>query len=192
MVWARYRLGSDCEEECEAHLGLAVALAPVETVHKRALILQPAAVYLSEPAALTLKAQDSSGPARVDLAIAVGTKSLAKHPNGLRGVFPVAAASVSIADVPVDSKEPHTKVCRGQPSNGSATDSSEGAAACYDFPHFEMLALPGLDMPVSLGISVTEQGHVGIDFDRRSAELDAISDLFGPAIRESVETQLDD
>ena len=43
---------------------------------------------------------------------------------------------------------------------------------------------------VSVAMSIAETGHVGIDFDQREAELKAIKEALGPALKEGLTTAL--
>lgn len=120
----------------------------------------------------TLTDKKKPGSSKISAAIAVTLKAITQDENKLPAVSPLGAASVGLSKVLL---------------NGS--DKCLEDAACEEsdlIPHIET------DTVIALSIGVSEVGHVGIDFDKREAEINAIKEAYGPALKESIGTILKD
>ena len=120
----------------------------------------------------TLTDRKKPASAKISAAIAVTLKAITQDENKLPAVSPLGAASVGFRKVLL---------------NGSDICLEEAACEESDLiPHIDA------DTVVALTIGVSEVGYVGIDFDKREAEINAIKEAYGPALKESIGTLLKD
>ena len=138
----------------------------------KAFTFTPTTFAANNATVKTLTDRKKPGSAKISAAIAVTLKAITQDENKLPAVSPLGAASVGLSKVLL---------------NGS--DKCLEDAACEEsdlIPHIET------DTVLALSIGVSEVGHVGIDFDKREAEINAIKEAYGPALKESVGTLLKD
>ena len=106
----------------------------------------------------------------ITTAIAVSVKAVTEDKHKLATISSLGAASVGISNVVLDGKEKCVE----------KSDCEESDL----IPHIDN------DTVVALSVSVSEMGHVGIDFDKEEAEINAIKAAYGPALKESLSALL--
>ncbi len=170
-------------ENGKKHTGLIV-VANIEHYTEdgsQVFFIQPTFVKVYKPAVKTKKVLQERGKAikhsKVNLAIGFALKAIGIDRNsGLSKLDVVGsgASSVSNVELPVKAGDQVTNPCKKPCSHSDL------------IPHIDD------GQPISISMSVTELGQVGIDFDQRIAEITAIKEAFGPAIKESLKEALSD
>ena len=128
-------------------------------------------VYIRACDALAVTA-DKKTP-QIDLSIGIAIKAIGKKKNsGQPELFTIGEGAVSVKNVEI------------------GIDNNTKPYECRDTcPQSELIPYPKADKDdalVSVALSVVEAGHVGINFDQRLAETEAIKEALGPAIEESL------
>jgi len=152
---------------------------------KEAFSIEPTYIKAINSSAKTNKAEiakkkgDVNHP-KINLAIGLSVKAIGLSRNsGLPKLDAVGAGAVSVGNVELtvkgdniitDGKNPCEKSC----------------------PHSDLIPHVDGDQLVSVSMSVTESGQIGIGFDQRKAEITAIKEAFGSAISESLKEALSD
>jgi hypothetical protein len=141
---------------------------PLPQANASAFRYQPVYVRLRRSVAVP---RDEAMP-RLRVSVAMAVKVFAPHRDGLPRLEQVGATLSKVADV------------------GLGTDAP---AQCADrpCPISDPLPLPLLNGPVSLSISIGEQGRTGLDVRAVSSDLKALRDVLGPAFGEAVKAAAD-
>ena len=104
----------------------------------------------------------------MNVSIGFAVKAISENDNGLPVVASVGGSSVSISDLKI-----------GQDVDGYQCEG--------DCPPSDIIPyLIKKDVTISVSMSVTETGDVGIDFEQEQAELTAIKAALGPSIASSI------
>lgn len=159
----------ESEQEGEKFLGSAVLLK-IKHYGDEAFTFSPIYVNAFNTVAITKNSKEESG--EVKISIAVSLKSVGIKDNGLRELDTIGAGVVTIP-----------KVTLGSTDNNACSDQ------CL---YSDLIPYPNDGVYSSLSVSIVETGSVGINFDLRSAEIEALKAAFGPAIEEAIETKLED
>lgn len=148
---------------------------------KEGFIFIPVMVYATDAAVFTLPEEEKDGevtPSKLTASIGLSVKALGAA-NGVPVVADVGTAAVSVKDVQL----PSTPAKDVAPSSIPVNACSE-AKPCEKselIPH-----VSDGDKLISLTMSVTETGQLGIDFDKREAEINAIKEAYGPVIKSAI------
>lgn len=140
-----------------------------------AFSFRPIKLKVNNTTVKTITNKKDPKSAKITVAIGVAAKVVTKDQNGLTSIAPLGATSVGISSVLLDGKE-------------------QCAVKNKDFKCDESDLIPHIssDTVVALTVSVSEVGHVGIDFDKAEAEIAAIKAAYGPALKESLTALLKD
>ncbi len=152
--------------------GEFAALIKLQKVTEKAFVAKPVYIGAKTAVAITSKEGpktepgDKNPPPSINVSIAVSVKGIGKQ-HELPILAPVGEGSFSVATVKIGpSAERYT--CSG--------------SLC---PTSDLIPYVG-DVPSSLTISVNETGNIGHDFDQRSAELKALKEALGPALKDAL------
>lgn len=141
-----------------------------------AFVLKPIYVRAESAAVVTArpgKKEGSEKPAQIDAAIALSVKAIGQNVSGLPGLVTVGEGVVSVPNIPLGHVGKVT-LCQENCEPESATDTSD------------LIPYPPAKAVTSVTMSITETGHVGINFDQRTAELKAVQEALGPALKDSI------
>jgi len=112
------------------------------------------------------KLQDNEKP-HIDLSIGFSVKAIGTQASKLPGLYPVGEAAVSVNELNI-----------GKDSKASTCDGECPASDLIPFASDDNSA-------VSVTMSIVETGDVGINFDQKKAELLAIKEALGPAMKDA-------
>ena len=149
-------------EEENKSVGLA-ALLKFDNKNGRAFVVRPLFISANNAVAITKK---QTMPV-INLSIGVSAKGIGKHDSSVPGLFSSGEGVFSVRNIAIGASEPY---------------KCESDLKC---PKSDLIPYPEGN-PVSITFSVTETGKIGIDFDRDVAELKAIKEAIGPALKESL------
>lgn len=144
-----------------------VTLVKLDNKNDLAFVTRPLYVAASNAAAVTMKQTVPT----INLSIAASAKGIAKQESGSPGLFSSGEGVFSVKNIVVNSSKFYT----------CPTES--------DCPKSDLIPYPEGD-PVSITFSVTETGKIGVDIDQDVAELKAIKEAIGPAIKDSLKEKL--
>ena len=169
------------EKDAKRSLGLMAVIKlkpPIKNMPNSAdaFIIEP--IYIKAINS-TVKTKRTSGHgenvklASINVSIGFSVKSIGKDESGLPVLGKVGAGAVSVPNVVLgsDAKNPCVKQCA----------------------HSDLI--PYMNLPaaaVSVSMSITETGKVGVNFKQREAEIKAIKEAFGPAIKDALKESLSD
>lgn len=120
----------------------------------------------------------------MDIAIGIALKTLIKDKNSIPAVITVGTGAVSVSNLKIGkTTEPNcTNRCQNQKSNINCIN---------DCPISEIIPYPVAPQSIiSISMSMTETGLLGIDFDQETAEIKAIKEAIGPAVSKSIQELL--
>lgn len=152
-----------------------IALVKLVKEGDSAIVVSPRYIKATNSAAVTRKS-DGSAPEEINLSFAVSTKTIGKQQSGLNGLFAVGEGVFSVARVQIGPKG-KSYVCP------DASAPNPTAKAC---PTSDLVAYPSVGGPVSITFAVTETGRIGVDVDQSIAELKAVKEAMGPALKDSL------
>lgn len=148
-----------------------VALTKLSSQSEKAFQIQPVYIKANNSLVVTEEGADKS-PASINVSIAVSTKALGKQTSGVTSLALAGEGVISIPNIHIG---PDVK-----PYNCDK-----------NCPTSDLVAYPeGNDDPSSITFSVTETGKIGFDIDQSAAELKAIKEALGPALKESLKEVL--
>lgn len=173
--------------DAETHPGLiaVVKLKKYETTVKTdSFTIQPVYLKAFNSMALTAgrepknskkgkggKVSDLEYPMNVSIGFAV--KTIGMQESELPGLFSVGEGSVSVPNLKIGPE-------------------AESFGCSNDCPTSDLMPLLGSGgKTLSVSMSVTETGDVGIDFDRKEAEIAAIKEALGPAVSSAITKALE-
>lgn len=130
--------------------------------------MTPVYVSARSSVAVTAPGNDKERAPLVQLAFAASTKGVGKTDSGLLSVFPVGEGSVAVARVPLGT--------------ASAPRCAKGDKCGTS----DLIAYPSGDGIASFSLTVAEIGDVGVDLDVATAELKAVKEAIGPALRDAI------
>lgn len=138
---------------------------------QKAFTATPVYVAARNAVAVT-QSGDSTAPPYIGVSIGIVTKAVGDQQSGVPELVVTGEGSVSVPRVKIGPlSEP---VCT------SATTCGTSGLIAF---------APGNSV-ASITVSVTETGNVGIDFDQASAELKAIKEALGPALKEGLKESI--
>lgn len=156
-----------------------IALIKINHVGGSALTISPRYIKAYNSSAVTKKAA-TNVHSEIDLSIAISTKSIGKQQSGVKGLFATGDGVFSIPKIDI-----------GQTTNPficpDANDKTQSAKSC---PGSDLVAYDSSNGPISITIAVTETGLIGADIDGNIAELKALKEAIGPAIKGSLQEYL--
>lgn len=112
-----------------------------------------------------------SKEAKITASMAMSIKAIYGDEKSWPAIKSVGESSVTVRNIPLDNNS--TNSCKG---NGESSEL---------IPY-----LSGDNRLLSVTISVVETGDIGIDIDEKKAELKAIKEAMGPALKDSVKLML--
>jgi hypothetical protein len=124
-----------------------------------------AAVYTKAP----VTNEEVETPAKINVSIGIVVKAIGTQ-NDVPVLANVGTSAVSVVNVELDKT-----------LKNACGDEKKPCAESELIPH----VLEG-DALVSFGMSITETGQIGFDFDQREAEIKAIKEAYGPVISSSI------
>ncbi|MEM8497821.1 MAG: hypothetical protein AAF542_07335 [Pseudomonadota bacterium] len=137
--------------------------------YEGAFTFEPKVVWAADSVAKTLDRKDKSA---INTAIGISIKSLGRiHEDAVQTIVPLGQSVVPVSNVLLQKKNRCAKGC----GNSDLIPHPSGA-----------------NVPTSFTLSVSEIGQTGIDFDVREAEIIALKEAFGPAIKEALKASLED
>ncbi len=139
-----------------------------------AFTMEPVYARVVKAAAKT-KEGDAENAAHIAVSFGVSVKAIARQRQPQPSLALVGQGGVSIPG----------KVDIGAKAKPYACD---GRCASTDLVAYPL----GKADPVSIELAVTETGDLGIDFDRRAAELKAIKEAIGPVLKDFLKGALED
>ena len=156
-----------------------IALIKINHIGNSAFTISPRYIKAYNTAAVTKKAIAGS-QSEIGVSIAISTKSIGKQQSGVKGLFPTGEGVFSIPRIAIgEAAKPFT--CP------DPTGKSESDKSCQVS---DLVVYDSSNGPISLTIAATEIGSIGADIDGDIAELKAIKEAIGPAIKDSLKEYL--
>ncbi len=131
----------------------------------------PIYVKANNTVSVTKKPKNDNEKAKINVSIAISLKAIGIEQNGLPSVHPIGQGVVSIPNLEISPK---------------------GMAKCIKGCSSSDL-IPYLlqdEKSISVTLSVTETGKLGVDIDQKISEAEAIKEAMGPALKETLENYL--
>jgi hypothetical protein len=150
-----------------------VALLHLKGVDVGAFQLEPRYVLAWEAMAVTKENVDQGQKPAINMSFAISVKALGRMQSGVNGFTSVGEGATSVSSLKI----------------GSAPEPYKCESLQEPCPTSDLIAYPE-GRPWSVTVGITETGMVGIDFDRVTAELKAIKEALGPALKSSLEKAL--
>ena len=163
IAFARYQVET---VNGPAKLGL-LYIAKIVPLSNDAFTITP--VFIKAENAFVVTA--ATTPPSISLSLAISIKAIAAQ-GASTALIPVAHSVISIPNL--------------------AIGPGGGDYRCRDdCPTTDLIPYPKSNIdPISVTISIAETGRVGIDFDKKAAEIKAIREALGPALQQSLRTSL--
>ncbi|WP_173048510.1 hypothetical protein [Nitrospira sp. KM1] len=171
-----------------------VALIRFNHLTENAFQIQPAYIRLAKSVAVTVetppKPPDNEATVSkpsIDVSVAVAIKSLEQHTSGMLGLTETGGGvftvhGVELGDLIKVSNKPDQlwfgKAYTCQPERDTPREK-------YHCPSSDLIPYPSQPHPLSISISITETGNVGVGFDQTAAESRAIKEAIGPVTKET-------
>ncbi len=124
--------------------------------------------------AITKKTVDADYKAQINTSVAISIKAIGIDDFGLPRTLPVGEGVVTVKKIVLD------------PSG----DAKEDKYCEKDCEESELIPYLKDGKIISVTMSVTETGNIGINFDKKLSEAKAIRDALGPAIKSTLENYL--
>lgn len=140
----------------------------------KAFTIKPVHLDLKNATVKTLSPKKHDQVAMIDIGIGLSLKAAIDDQTKPSAGILTTASSVGIDNVKFNSKDR----CKLE-----VKENAKEVGGCKEsdlLPHYSA------DTVVSLTFSVAEVGHVGIDFDTRKAEIEALKEAYGPAISDAI------
>ena len=172
IILTRYNKNKETKN---LELGLLYVAKIISKSQKNAFVISPIFIRAENSAVVTSKGTEVNGkvtlPA-INTSLALSLKSINADKIGIPTLTPVGEGAVSVPNLEIG---PNGKefLCNNK---------------C---PTSDLIPYPksGAD-PISFSLSLTETGIIGINFDERSAEIKAIKEALGPALKDSIKEYL--
>jgi hypothetical protein len=147
------------------------AVLKVEKINSndKAFYVRPIFVKADDAVVPVLK-----GSKTLNASIAISLKSIGIKDNGLPVLEEFGSGVLTVPDIVV--------------GDGSKCTSKDKKGVCNASG---MLPISNLAAPVSITLAVTEAGQLGIDFDVRIAELEALKEAYGTAVFDGITAVLE-
>lgn len=155
-----------------------IALIKINYVGGSAFTVSPRYIRAYNAAAITRRAGDDSH-GEISLSVAIATKAIGKQLSGVKGLF---ATGDGVFSVPKISIGPDA-------APFTCPDAMDGfESAC---PVSELVVYDLSNGHISITIAATEVGSIGADIDANLADLKALKEAIGPALKDSLKEYLD-
>jgi hypothetical protein len=163
-------------KEGEKNYGLAALVRLARQADGRSFVIEPVYVRARNAVVVTEKPSAAAKAASIAVAIGVSVKGVARQKTGVPALQPIGEGVVAVP--------------------GLELGPDPKALACVPRPHCptsDLIPYPdaGKDV-VSVTLSVAESGRIGVDFDQSIAELKAIKEALGPALKETLKETFKD
>ncbi len=160
-----------------------------------AFVLQPQFVRVhhaaAEAAAVLPNGEKVDPNPELNLSFGVSIKGIGEHAK-VPALVAAGQGAVSVPKVQILQKPKITANDQETENSKKAYADGDGAWKCDGCETTDLI--PYIDSKdnsfISVTMSVTETGFVGLDFDARKAELTAIKEAIGPALQESLKAYL--
>jgi len=161
---------------------IVVKIRHLLEAENQAFYIQPTFIKANNSSAKTKKGKVSVdgklNHPRINIAIGFVLKAISSdRDSGFPRLKTVGTGAATVGNVELPTKK------EGGIANGK-NPCLESCSHSGLIPHVDGGQI------VSISMAITETGQVGIDFDRRKAEITAIKEAFGPAIKDSLKEAL--
>lgn len=156
--------------------GLAALVRLAKQPDDRSFVVEPVYVRAKNAVAVTEKPSEANKQATMAVAIGVSVKAVAKQKTNVPTLQAVGEGVVTVAKVEVGPR-------------GAAA----GCLPKTRCPSSDLIPYPEAGNDVaSLTLSIAEAGKINVDFDQSIAELKAIKEALGPALKDTLKEALKD
>lgn len=163
-------------KEGDKDYGLVALVRLVKQTDNRSFVVEPVYVRAKNAVVVTEKPSDANKAAAIGIAIGISIKALVRQKTNVPALQAIGEGVVSVPKLELG---PGDKVVACVPKPRCPTS--------------DLIPYPEGDKEVvSVTLSVAEAGKISVDFDQSIAELKAIKEALGPALKDTLKEALKD